>query len=116
MTISIKKAAIAAALSIATLGSIPATASATSIDFFFGTGGSGIHVHDGGRRHGGRWERDRGFCSERRAVRKARHRFGLRHAHVVRANHRKVVVKGRYHGRRERIVFANVRGCPVIRY
>ncbi len=124
MTISLKKAAIAIAIGLGTLGSVPATASATSVDFYFGTGGSGIHIHDGyrdrgrwghDRRHWGRDRWNRG-CSARRAVRIARHDFGLRRAHVAREGHRRIVVEGRRHHRWQRIVFANVRGCPVIRY
>lgn len=119
MTISLKKTAIAALVSLGAIGSIPAAASAASVDFYFGTGGAGMRMHDGYRDHRhhdrrDRWESRRG-CSSRTAVRKARH-FGLRHARVAYESRHKVVVEGRHHHRYDRIVFANVDGCPVIRY
>ncbi|AYD01599.1 hypothetical protein [Neorhizobium sp. NCHU2750] len=69
--------------------------------------------------HGDRdWRRDRHHgrpgCSPGWATEKAS-RMGLRRARVVDVSHRVVVVAGRgWHGP-DRIVFANERGCPVIR-
>jgi hypothetical protein len=42
-------------------------------------------------------------------------RMGLRRAQVVDVSPRRVVVAGFDRRGRDRIVFANVRGCPVIR-
>lgn len=63
----------------------------------------------GERRWGGR----RGRCVPGLAIEKARDR-GLRRAHVADISRRQVVVAGRRHGYRQAIIFANVRGCPVI--
>ncbi|SFB48162.1 hypothetical protein SAMN03159496_04119 [Rhizobium sp. NFR07] len=68
------------------------------------------------RHHGRRHDRHHGRpgCSPWRAEDKAS-RMGLRRARVVDVSRRAVVVAGRgWHGR-DRIVFANERGCPVIR-
>ncbi|MDR9781856.1 hypothetical protein [Rhizobium redzepovicii] len=53
-------------------------------------------------------------CSPMHAVRKARD-FGLRRAQITRMSPRVVVVSGRDHRGWDRMVFANVRGCPLIR-
>ncbi|KQV64443.1 hypothetical protein [Rhizobium sp. Root1220] len=53
-------------------------------------------------------------CSPVQAVQKARW-TGLRNARITDLTPRRVVVSGRsYHGW-DRMTFANVRGCPVIR-
>ncbi len=116
MTISFTKAALAVMIGLGSISAMPATASASNIDFYFGFGGPGVHFHDGHRRHD-RWDRReyRG-CSADHAERKARNRFGLRRAQVVRQSPHRVVVEGRRHHHFERVVFANRRGCPVIRY
>ncbi|MFN7025171.1 MAG: hypothetical protein ACK4QP_11735 [Pseudorhizobium sp.] len=74
---------------------------------------------DRGRdRHHGRWDeprRDRGGrCAPWLAEEKARH-MGLRRARVVDVDRRTVTVVGRDRHGRDRIVFANDRGCPLIR-
>ena len=110
---SLAAVAMAAAVSAVAL---PATASANGLRF-------GIYMGDPYRAptpflHRGRTRghhRDwRGRCSVHHARRKAR-RMGLRHPRVVRLNRLKVVVRGRWHGYRGRIVFANSRHCPVLR-
>ncbi|MGO6814041.1 hypothetical protein [Rhizobium leguminosarum] len=53
-------------------------------------------------------------CSPMHAVRKARD-FGLRDARITRMSPRVVVVAGRERRGWDRITFANVRGCPLIR-
>ena len=118
------KAGLAA---LVAFGGISATASTASAgpDVQYG-----IYVQDG-YRHGG-WDgpgrgpdrgpgwgrpdrgRDRDRCSPRLAEDKAS-RMGLRRAQVVDVSPRRVVVAGFNRGGRDRIVFANVRGCPVIR-
>lgn len=109
-----------AALVVATAGiaaSAP-TASAGDIGFSLSIGGAGssMVVRDHGRRGDRGWNRFKGHrsaCAPNRAVSKAS-RMGVRRAHVVRANHRSVVVQGMRHHRSVRVVFANNRGCPVI--
>ncbi len=54
-------------------------------------------------------------CSPRRAVEEARW-SGLRRARVQDVTPRRIVVAGFRHGEFDRMVFANVRGCPVITY
>ncbi len=64
-----------------------------------------------------RWDerRDRRFCTEERALRKAE-RMGFRRVRVVEANRRVVVVRGRdRYDDRVRIVFGRDRNCPVYR-
>ncbi|PZP51477.1 MAG: hypothetical protein DI595_08875 [Agrobacterium fabrum] len=72
-----------------------------------------VQVQDGyGHRPG--WGRpDRG-CSPWLAEEKAS-RMGLRRARVVDVSPRRVVVAGFDRRGRDRVVFANERGCPVIR-
>ncbi|MBY5407135.1 hypothetical protein HFO98_01345 [Rhizobium leguminosarum] len=53
-------------------------------------------------------------CSPMHAARKARD-FGLRDARITRMSPRVVVVAGRDRRGWDRITFANVRGCPLIR-
>ncbi|OJF91828.1 hypothetical protein [Pararhizobium antarcticum] len=67
------------------------------------------HNRPGSGHHAGR----RGRCEPWLAQEKARN-FGLRRAHVVDVSPRRVVVEGRRHGDFRTVVFANVRGCPVI--
>ncbi|WP_137130265.1 hypothetical protein [Rhizobium sp. FY34] len=54
------------------------------------------------------------ICSPRLAEDKAA-RMGIRRARVVDVNRRVVVVAGFDRGGRDRAVFANLRGCPLIR-
>jgi hypothetical protein len=77
--------------------------------------GLGIYVQYHDRDRG--WDRrhhGRPGCSPWRAEDKAS-RMGLRRARVVDVSRRAVVVVGRDRHGRDRIVFANERGCPVIR-
>jgi hypothetical protein len=119
MSISLTKAALAAMIGFGTISAAPATASASGldVDFYFGIGPGPGHHYDyrERRRDDHRWHERRRGCSERKAVRKAR-RIGLRGARIVRHDRRKLVIKGRVRGHREYIAFANMRGCPVIRY
>lgn len=55
-----------------------------------------------------------GICSPHLATVKAS-RMGLHRARVVDVNRRVVVVAGFDRGGRDRVVFANRRGCPLIR-
>lgn len=67
-----------------------------------------------GRRHRPNWGHERrGRCSPGLAADKARD-FGLRRPQVVDVSPRRVVVEGRRHGDYRTVVFANVRGCPII--
>jgi hypothetical protein len=68
----------------------------------------------GGPRHHGRGPDRRAGCAPWHAEDKAA-RMGLRRARVVDMNRRVVVVSGFDRRGRDRIVFANQRGCPVIR-
>jgi hypothetical protein len=106
------KAGVAALIA---LGGISATASTASAgpDVQYR-----IEVQDGyrhGGHHGwGRPDRGRDRCAPWLAEEKAS-RMGLRRARVVDVSPRRVVVAGFDRRGRDRVVFANVRGCPVIR-
>lgn len=108
-------------------GATVAPASAETLTFGIHSGGVvDVQYRNGGygderdwgrdRRHGpghGWGHERRGRCSPGLATEKARY-FGLRRTYVADVSHRRVVVEGRRHGDYRRIVFANVRGCPVI--
>lgn len=115
MTNLLAKAGMAAALSFAALFGTVSTASADGIGF-------GIYVDGPGRgwdapRHGHGWDgppRRHRACAPGHALDKARY-SGLRRAHVRDVTPRRVVVAGLRQGYPDRMVFANVRGCPVLR-
>ncbi len=108
------------------MGAIVATSGTASAEvrggIYFGGPGFSIGFGDRGYRHHGRydrydrhdhWERPRHrSCSPRKAVRKAR-RKGLRHAHVVRVGHRRIIVSGRKWGERVIMGFGNSKRCPL---
>ena len=100
MTTIFAKAGIAALISLAAVSAGVSTASATS----FGAAVQDVRYDP---------HRPR-VCSPIEAVRKARAR-GLRNTHVAEIAPRRVIVEGRSRYGRDRIVFANVPGCPVIR-
>lgn len=121
MTGMLARLGFAALVTFATTVGTVSIAAAGS-DFGWGVhigGGPGYDrdYHDG-YRHGWGYEprrhRPQG-CSPRRAVEEARW-SGLRRARVHNITPRRVVVAGFRHGEFDRMVFANVRGCPVIRY
>ncbi|TNM62325.1 hypothetical protein [Aliirhizobium smilacinae] len=104
---------------IVALSGIAATATTVSAsERGFGPNGAGIYVQYNDRHHdrGRDWRRhnDRPGCSPGRALDKAE-RMGLRRARIVDASRRAIVVVGRDRHGRDRVVFANERGCPVIR-
>ncbi|WP_105430113.1 MULTISPECIES: hypothetical protein [Neorhizobium] len=117
MTSMIVKAGVAALIAFTGLSATAPTAAAAGSDFAIQ-----VQYRDRDRdwrpdRGGDRdWRPDRGprGCSPWLAEEKAS-RMGLRRARVVDAGRRVVIVAG--FGRRgpDRIVFANERGCPVIR-
>jgi hypothetical protein len=110
----VKKTVVAGLIGLSALAVLPATASADGFSFEFGVGNGGPRMHHWGPGPDGPgFGRPRRGCDEWQAVETARD-YGLRHARVVRADPRKVVVEGRGRGGWGRIVFANVRGCPVI--
>ncbi|GAK69169.1 hypothetical protein [Agrobacterium rubi] len=105
------KAGVAALIAISGLSATASTASAQDVRY-------GLYVQDGprhGGHHGwGRPDRGRDRCAPWLAEEKAS-RMGLRRARVVDVSPRRVVVAGFDRQGRDRVVFANVRGCPVIR-
>lgn len=113
-----KKSFIAIIISAATLGVGAQSASAGGVTFEFRYGHHGhgpvVRINPEHRRHFNPPSSRNFYCSPRKAVKKARKRFGVRHAKIVRANHRKIVVRGYKRGHRVKVVFANDRGCPVI--
>lgn len=133
MTGILRKFGLAALVSMMAFGGVASTASADSIGWGVTIGGPGygIEIRDGYRDgyRGGGWHDDRrddrrhgwgrpdrrGECRPHHAMEKARWN-GMRRAFVADVTPRRVVIAGIRHGDRDRMVFANVRGCPVIRY
>jgi hypothetical protein len=97
------------------LSGISATAStAAASDRGFGINGNGIYVQYNDRDRDWRRHHGRPGCSPARALDKAE-RMGLRRVRIADASRRAIVVVGRDRHGRDRVVFANERGCPVIR-
>ncbi len=120
MTSLLKTALVALSLAAAGLGASATTASASDVRFGIVIGGGS---HGGGGYHGGHhggpgWHGGprygRGVCAPGHALQKARG-MGIRNARIVDVNHRVVRVAGRDRGGHVRAVFANDRGCPVVR-
>ena len=114
---------LASMLAVGSLAALAPVAHADDfgVEFRFGNGNDGVYVGDGDRyrdgyRHGHRHWRDREMrrgCNPNQALDMARYQ-GIRRARIADVNPRVVVVKGRGPYGWERMVFANVRGCPVI--
>ncbi|PTE07039.1 hypothetical protein [Mesorhizobium helmanticense] len=113
---TIKTATLSALIGLGTLAAIPAHAD--SIYLGFGNDNDprvGVYSGDDGYRREHRRDRDwRRSCSPERAVNKAE-RMGLRRARLIDINRRTVKVAGRQYGDRVVVVFANERGCPILR-
>lgn len=114
------QAGIAAVIAFSTLFGTAQTASAEGVGFGIYIDGPGRGWDDRGR--GGWDDRGRGpgwdgprhrACAPYHAVEKARW-SGLHRAHVRDVTPRRVVIGGVRHGHPDRMVFANVRGCPLI--
>lgn len=110
------KTALSALIGLGTLAVVPAHAD--SIYLGFGNDNAprvGVYSGDDGYRREYRRDRDwRRSCSPERAVNKAE-RMGLRRARLIDINRRTVKVAGRQYGDRVVVVFANERGCPILR-
>lgn len=113
---------LAALMAVGTLGSFGTISPAHADGFSFGIEIGEGHRHrprplpgdggwDGGDWGGGGYGR-RG-CRPDEAARIARYE-GLRHVRIVDISPRRVVVAGRDRYGWTRLVFANVRGCPLI--
>lgn len=74
---------------------------------------SGINIDYRGHRHQAGPHHRGPACSVESAKMKA-HRMGIRNARVIHRG-KSVQVRGFRHGRPTGVVFANVRGCPIIR-
>ncbi|AZO51497.1 MAG: hypothetical protein EOS58_01180 [Mesorhizobium sp.] len=122
---TIKTAALSALVGLGTLAAIPA-AHADSLYLGFGnnqdprfgvyTGDDDGYYHRRHRSDDNDWRDDRGWrrgCSPERALDKAE-RMGLHRVRIVDVGRRTVKVMGRQYGDRVVVVFANVRGCPII--
>lgn len=111
----IKTVTLSAIVALGTLAAIPATAQADSLYLNFGGHGAGFGLSVG---HGHGWKNHHGRhaqrCTPQRALWKA-DRMGIRRAHVTNVRNRSIVVSGRSHGDRVRVVFGRAPHCPVIR-
>jgi hypothetical protein len=96
----VAKAGIAALITLGAAAAANSTASATEF-------GAGVQQVRYDAYHGS-------ICSPVLAVQKAR-AMGLRRAAIADITRRRVVVSGFGRHGRDRIVFANARGCPPIR-
>ena len=121
---NLKTAAIAALVSLSTLGAMPAQADS----LYLGSGDRheegrfGIYLGDGNSTY--RRDRYRDYeyrdeyrserrCSPERALYKAQ-RMGIRRARIADVSRRTIDVVGRQHGDRVRVTFARAPRCPVI--
>lgn len=109
----LKRIAISSALVASSVVGFMSPSIAQDLEFRVGPGGVGIHDRNNDRH--GDWS-DRGSrrrCDPDDALDNARD-AGFRRAHVVRISPRSVVVEGMTRRGPDRIIFANVRGCPEV--
>jgi len=109
--IVLKKLAISSALIATSVVGFASASIAQDLEFRVGPGGVGIHDRD--RERGWSDQSTRRRCDPDDALDNARD-AGFRRAHVVRISPRSVVVEGMTRRGPDRIVFANVRGCPEV--
>lgn len=103
-------AGLTAALTLAAVGAGTSIATAQDLELRIGPDGVRPVIRDQDR---DRDRRGRDECSPREALSIARDE-GLRRAEVTRITRRSVTVEGMTRRGPDRIVFANVRGCPEI--
>lgn len=115
--ISLKSFVVTAAIGIAAVFSAGASANPASLSsapaMSTTAHSSVINVDYRGNRHNGRPAYRGPACSAESAKMKA-HRMGIRNARVAYRG-KSVQVRGVRHGRPTGVVFANARGCPIIR-
>lgn len=119
----IRSAFVAAAIVAAGLGVSATAASAKDVTVTLSVNGHAQTIdyrghdrgfeRDRGRHEGWRHHRRRASCSPAAALQKARW-MGIRNARIVAADRGTLKLRGRKHGQRVRIVFANSAKCPVI--
>jgi hypothetical protein len=103
-------AGLTAALTLGAVGAGTSIATAQDLELRIGPDGVRPVIRDQDR---DRDRRGRDECSPREALSIARDE-GLRRAEVTRITRRSVTVEGMTRRGPDRIVFANVRGCPEI--
>jgi hypothetical protein len=103
------KFGMAATLAVAALSGAADYASAQGLDIYVGPGrhGPDVRIGEPPPRY------DRRGCDPREAVEAARD-YGMRRARVVDLTPRRVVVDGFTRRGPDTMVFANVRGCPLM--
>lgn len=110
----VSRIGLAAMIAVGGLAGLqPAMAQADDFGIEFRFGGDDGYNRE--YRHNG-WNNGYGprrGCRPERALRIARYE-GLRRAEIVRVTPRVVVVRGRTPYGWDRLVFANVRGCPIV--
>ncbi|KQV16370.1 hypothetical protein ASC97_11410 [Rhizobium sp. Root1203] len=109
---NILKSALVVGLAACSLASSNTLANAQDLELRVGPGGVGVYDRNQDREYGHN-RYGRGGCDPDEALDAARD-AGFRRAHIVRASARNIVVEGFTRGGPDRIVFANVRGCPEI--
>lgn len=107
----IGKTALAALIGLGSMAIVPATASARDAGIYFEFGTPGRHHLPPPRYRPYR----RIFCTNGQALHRAR-RSGLHKAYIVRRTPSRIVLEGRRRGHHDRMVVADRRGCPIIRW
>lgn len=113
---SLINSVIVGSIACSTVAISYAPAMSQDLEFRVGPGGVDVRNRDRDRypdRYDGGRDRRRGGCSPGEALDAARD-AGLRRARVARVTPRSVVVEGFTRRGPDRIVFANVPGCPEV--
>lgn len=121
MFATLKTAALAAAIGLGSIASVPMAAQAEGLylNYRDGNGSFGIGIGDQARYndHGryNHWKPQRKFCTPERAANKAE-RLGLHRVRVVDVTRHTIKVRGRAHGDRVTLVFGKEPHCPIVRW
>lgn len=108
----VKATTLAALIAVGATAAATSQASAGQVQFGVTFGTPGYGPQWGSRPS---WGAPRGYCQPRLAVNKARN-LGVRSARIVGRDRNRIIVRGWRHGHRTRVVFANARRCPVVRF
>jgi hypothetical protein len=109
MTSFFTKAALATLIGLGSIATVPVAASARDVGIVVEVG-----HHDRHYKRPHHW-RPRQACSNREAIWRAKS-AGLRGAHVAGRGRNRIVVEGRRGHRFDRMVIADRRGCPIVRW
>lgn len=114
MTSLFTKAALATLIGLGSIATVPAAASARDVGIVVQVGHNDRHYKRPHHWRPPHW-RQRNACTNREAVWRAKS-TGLRGAYIAGRGRNRIVVQGHRGHRFDRMVIANRRGCPVIRW